>query len=240
MSYFALIPAAGNGSRMAGDAHASLPPTPKQYLPLAGRPLIWHALAALCQVSEIEKIFVVLSGDDRGWPQATMAELGSKVVILRCGGATRAASVSNGLRAMKKYVVDDDWILVHDAARPCVTSTQIENLIATIVGETDSAGGLLAMPVADTLKRADVEQPNSVAATVPRDGLWQAQTPQMFRYALLCEALDTAPQVTDEASAIEALGQRPQLIESDVTNLKVTYPADFQLAEMILLSRVRP
>lgn len=236
MSYFALIPAAGSGSRMAVAAEASLP---KQYLPLAGRPMIWHALATLCQVPAIEKIFVVLSPEDRDWPQAEMAALASKLVVVRCGGATRAASVSNGLQAISAQVTADDWILVHDAARPCVTVAQIENLIAAIAADAASVGGLLAMPLADTLKRGDRQATDRtyVAATLPREGLWQAQTPQMFRYAVLRKALDIAPQVTDEASAIEALGLQPQLIGADATNLKVTYPADFKLAEMILLSR---
>lgn len=240
MSYFALIPAAGSGSRMGGLAAGALPRSlPKQYLPLAGRPMIWHALAALCQVQAIEKIFVVLSPDDKDWPQAEMTALGIKLVVLRCGGATRATSVSNGLQAISEQVAAEDWVLVHDAARPCVTVAQIENLIAAIAADTNSVGGLLAMPLADTLKREERQATGRtyVAATVPREGLWQAQTPQMFRYVMLREALDIAPQVTDEASAIEALGLRPQLIESDATNLKVTYPADFNLAEMILLSR---
>ena len=169
MSYFALIPAAGSGSRMAVAAEASLP---KQYLPLAGRPMIWHTLVTLCQVPAIEKIFVVLSPEDNDWPRAEMAALGSKLVVVRCGGGTRAASVSNGLQAISEQVTADDWILVHDAARPCVTVAQIENLIAAIAADTTSVGGLLAMPLADTLKRGDRQATDRtyVAATVPREG----------------------------------------------------------------------
>ena len=236
MSNYAQVPAAGSGSRMGGPAGAALP---KQYLPLAGRPMIWHALKTLCEVPTIEKVFVVLAVDDCDWPQAEMAVLGTKLVVLRCGGATRAESVGNGLHAMATQVATDDWILVHDAARPCISVAQVENLISTIIVDKDSAGGLLAVPLADTLKRAGATRPDSVAATLPREGLWQAQTPQMFRYGMLREALLMAPQVTDEASAIEALGWQPRLVESDAMNLKVTYPADFRLAETILLSRVR-
>ena len=169
-----------------------------------------------------------------------MAGLGPKLHVLRCGGDTRADSVANGLRAMAgelggRAELGDDWVLVHDAARPCLTVAMVENLIAE-VGE-DDAGGLLAIPVADTLKRADDN--GRIRQTVSRDGLWQAQTPQMFRHRLLLDALDFAPQVTDEASAIETLGLLPRLVAADVSNLKVTWPLDLQLAEWILQNRDR-
>lgn len=234
MSYYALIPAAGSGSRMAG-----LPgvPLPKQYLSLAGKPLIWHSLAAMVAAPAIEQVFVVISPNDDCWPTAAMADLGDKVVLLRCGGTTRAQSVFNGLREIAGRVTDcsRQWILVHDAARPCLTGQQIDALIAA-VGD-DDAGGILAIPLADTLKRADDGKCPRIATTVPREGLWQAQTPQMFRHHLLMEALDFAPQVTDEASAVEALGLHPRLVEGDMTNLKVTYPRDLLLAEWILKNR---
>jgi 2-C-methyl-D-erythritol 4-phosphate cytidylyltransferase len=158
--------------------------------------------------------------------------------VLRCGGETRARSVANGLRAMAVELGDQteisrDWVLVHDAARPCLTVALVEKLIAE-VGE-DDAGGLLAVPVADTLKRAF--DGSRVLETVPRESLWQAQTPQMFRHHLLLDALDFAPEVTDEASAIEALGLSPRLVAADVSNLKVTYPLDLQLAGWILENR---
>ena len=228
MTYYALVPAAGCGARMGTN-------TPKQYLPLNGRPLIWHALATLCAVGAITRVFVVLSPDDAYWPDAEMRELGAKLTVLRCGGAARANSVTNGLRAMSDLLgnIPDDWVLVHDAVRPCLTVAQVEKLIAE-VGE-DAAGGLLAVPVADTLKRA--HDSSRVLETVPREGLWQAQTPQMFRHQLLLEGLDFAPQVTDEASAIEALGLSPRLVTADATNLKVTYPLDLQLAGWILAQR---
>jgi 2-C-methyl-D-erythritol 4-phosphate cytidylyltransferase len=238
MSYYALVPAAGSGARMGGE-------TPKQYLPLAGHPLIWHALSALCAVSAIQRVFVVLAPDDELWSDAAMADCGEKLVVLRCGGETRAQSVANGLRAMAEQIpnIAEDWVLVHDAARPCLTVAHVETLIHE-VGD-DSTGGILAVPVADTLKRAsgrldDHMGAPSIMATVARDGLWQAQTPQMFRHRLLLDALDFAPRVTDEASAIEALGLHPRLVKADSTNFKVTYPHDLELAALILDYRSRP
>lgn len=235
MTYHALVPAAGFGSRMGAQSSASLP---KQYLPLAGQPMIRHALATLCAVPAICSVFVVLAPGDNAWPAAAMAALGPKLRVVSCGGDTRAQSVANGLRAMAAAIdnIGEDWILVHDAARPCLTVAMVESLIAA-VGE-DDAGGLLAVPVADTLKRADGG--GRVMQTVAREGLWQAQTPQMFRHRLLLAALAGAPEVTDEAGAIEALGLSPRLVAADVSNLKVTYPLDLQLAEWILENRKTP
>jgi 2-C-methyl-D-erythritol 4-phosphate cytidylyltransferase len=229
MTYHALVPAAGSGSRMGETS-------PKQYLPLAGQPMIRHALATLCATPAVASVFVVLAPDDAHWPAVQMATLGPKLRILRCGGETRAHSVTNGLRAMAAELgaVDHDWVLVHDAARPCLSLAMIDRLIAEV--GADDAGGLLAVPVADTLKRCD--EHGRARQTVPREGLWQAQTPQMFRHRLLLDALDFAPQVTDEASAIEALGLSPRLVAADISNLKVTYPLDLQLAEWILNNRV--
>lgn len=208
---------------------------PKQYLPLAGEPMILHALATLCATPAIARVFVVLAPDDVHWPAARMASLGPKLGTLRCGGETRAQSVTNGLRAMADELgaIGNDWVLVHDAARPCLTVAMVEKLIAE-VGE-DAAGGLLAVPVADTLKRAG--EGGRVVQTVSRDRLWQAQTPQMFRHGLLLAALAAAPEVTDEAGAVEASGYAPRLVAADVSNLKVTYPLDLQLAEWILKNR---
>jgi 2-C-methyl-D-erythritol 4-phosphate cytidylyltransferase len=230
MSCFALVPAAGGGSRMGAAC-------PKQYLPLAGQPLIRYALATLAAVPAIEKVYVVLAPDDEQWPG--FADLSAKLVVLRCGGATRAETVANGLAAMAAEVGNvtaDDWVLVHDAARACLTVAHVESLIRE-VGD-DAVGGILAVPVADTLKReADGKDSGRIAATVPREKLWQAQTPQMFRHGLLSRALATAPSVTDEASAVEALGLHPKLVAADATNLKVTYPLDLHLAEWILANR---
>lgn len=227
--YYALIPAAGGGTRMG----AALP---KQYLPLAGQPLLCHALGALCATPAIAKVFLVLAPDDCHWQDRYAAAWPDRVQVLRCGGATRAGSVANGLDAAAGQIAADDWVLVHDAARACLTPRHVETLIAALAG--DPVGGLLAVPVADTLKRSPAgDAEPRVAATVPRDGLWQAQTPQMFRCGLLRRALEQAPTVTDEAGAVEALGLRPRLVPGDMTNLKVTYPIDLQLAEWILRQR---
>lgn len=206
---------------------------PKQYLPLAGKPLIWHALKTLTGVSAIARIFVVLAPDDVHWDGYDWSAGAGRLTVLRCGGATRAESVTNGLRAMRGQVAASDWVLVHDAARCCLTVAHVEKLIVE-VGD-DPVGGLLAVPLTDTLKRAQDGQ--RVAATVARTGLWQAQTPQMFRHGMLLDALEYAPAVTDEASALEALGMWPKLVAADATNLKVTWPLDLQLAKWILGNR---
>jgi 2-C-methyl-D-erythritol 4-phosphate cytidylyltransferase len=219
--FYALVPAAGSGSRMGGEL-------PKQYLPLHGRPMIYHALATLCACADIASVFVVLAPGDAQFHEYDWAELGDKLQPLYCGGATRAESVTNGLLASELEL--DDWVLVHDAARPCLPRTCLDKLIAELRG--DAVGGILAVPVADTLKRADADQ--RIAHTEDRAGLWQAQTPQMFRAGLLLQALQNSPQVTDEAAAVEALGLHPKLVTGDTTNLKVTYPQDIRLAELLL------
>jgi 2-C-methyl-D-erythritol 4-phosphate cytidylyltransferase len=224
--HYAIVPAAGSGSRFGSEK-------PKQYLDLLGRPLIFHTLKALTACPDIERVWVVLAPDDPWWPRFDWSELGPKLETVRCGGATRAESVSNGLRAAAMVAADDDWILVHDAARPCLSAAMLEALFVELAD--DPVGGILAVPVADTIKRADAEQ--RVAATEPRDGLWQAQTPQMFRYGRLEKALKNEMAVTDEAGAIEAMGLKPKLVRGDSTNLKVTYPADLALASMILRAR---
>jgi 2-C-methyl-D-erythritol 4-phosphate cytidylyltransferase len=224
--HFAIVPAAGSGARFGADQ-------PKQYLSLLGRPLLHHTLAVLAACPEINRVWVVLAADDAEWGRYDWSELGAKVETLRCGGASRAESVANGLAAAATVAADDDWVLVHDAARPCLSAAMLAALFAELVD--DPVGGLLAVPVADTLKRADAAQ--RVAATEPRDALWQAQTPQMFRYGLLRDALAACRDVTDEAGAVEALGLRPKLVRGDATNLKVTYPADLALAAMILRGR---
>lgn len=234
MTYHALVPAAGSGSRMGGQTGSSRA-VPKQYLPLAGQPMIRHALAALHACRAIANVFVVLAPDDALWPEAAMTDFGAKLRVLRCGGDSRAQSVANGLRAMAAELgeIDEDWVLVHDAARPCLTVAMVEALIGQV--RQDEPGGLLAIPVADTLKRG--YDAGHVLETVSRENLWQAQTPQMFRHRLLLDALDFAPSVTDEASAIEALGLSPRLVAADASNLKVTYPLDLQLAAWILENR---
>jgi 2-C-methyl-D-erythritol 4-phosphate cytidylyltransferase len=224
--HFALVPAAGSGSRM-GDA------LPKQYLSLAGRPLIFHTLSVLCAHPGIEAVFVVLAVEDGHWKRHDWAALGPKLQPLFCGGHTRADSVLNGLKAISRTAGPEDWILVHDAARPCLAPHHLDALLREVA--EDEVGGILAVPVADTLKRADGGQ--RIAATVPRERLWQAQTPQMFRYRLLRKALERSREVTDEAGAVEALGLAPKLVAADATNLKVTFPLDLQLASWILANR---
>jgi len=222
---FALIPAAGSGARMGGDV-------PKQYLDLAGKPLLYHALASLCRNAEIERVFVVLAPGDVHFARHDWAPLSARIVTLFCGGETRAASVFNGLLAARDEIAAEDWVLVHDAVRPCLAPDVLERLIAGVRGE--QSGGLLALPVVDTLKRGDAE--GYVLQTEPRENLWQAQTPQMFRYRVLLEALRGADhaQATDEARAVERLGLRPRLVMGDLRNLKVTYPQDLALAASIL------
>ncbi|MBI1905183.1 MAG: 2-C-methyl-D-erythritol 4-phosphate cytidylyltransferase [Rhodocyclales bacterium] len=224
--HYAIVPAAGSGSRMGAEK-------PKQYLPLLGKPLIHHTLSVLCGIDGIDKVFVVLSVDDAEWGRHDWSGLGPKLVPLFCGGATRADSVLGGLRTISNEVQPADWILVHDAARPCLAPWHVEKLMRELAH--DEVGGLLAVPVADTLKRADDHR--HVIATVPRDSLWQAQTPQMFRYVMLRRALEAAHHATDESSALEAAGLHPRLVPGDATNLKVTFPLDLHLAEWILNSR---
>lgn len=228
-NFYALIPAAGSGSRMGDEI-------PKQYLQLAGRPMIYHALKRLCGNPQIRCVFVILASSDEEWARHDWSEFSSKLVVLGCGGSTRAESVLNGLKAAcgMSSIEEDDWVLVHDAARPCLSNAQLDRLIGDL-GE-DEVGGLLAVPVADTLKRSDGNGCSRVLRTESRDNLWQAQTPQMFRYRLLVEALSMsgATAMTDDAGAIEALGLHPRLVPGDARNLKVTYPQDLALAEMIL------
>ena len=178
---------------------------------------------------------VVLSVGDQEWDRHDWSDLEPKLGRLFCGGASRADSVLNGLRAISDQVAASDWILVHDAARPCLAPWHVDALLREL-GQ-DQVGGLLAVPVADTLKRDDGH--GHALQTVSREGLWQAQTPQMFRYIMLRRALERARGVTDEASAIEAAGLRPRLVAGDATNLKVTYPLDLHVAEWILQNRNR-
>jgi 2-C-methyl-D-erythritol 4-phosphate cytidylyltransferase len=208
---------------------------PKQYLDICGQPMIWHAIRAFEQHAAIVQVFVVISPDD-GWWDGYDWSIFSKLVVLRCGGETRAESVLNGLRACAAEVSADDWMLVHDAARPCLSPELLDKLLAEL--DSDSVGGILAAPVADTLKRQAPD--GRIAETVPRAGLWGAQTPQMFRHDMLTRALEiVGAEVTDEASAIEALGLAPKLVESDLTNLKVTYPRDLDVAAWLLGQRSR-
>jgi 2-C-methyl-D-erythritol 4-phosphate cytidylyltransferase len=209
---------------------------PKQYLLIHGQPMIWHAIRAFERHPAISRTYVVISKQDGWWDGFDWSAF-SKLVVLRCGGETRAESVLNGLRACtpeeESGVRGDDWMLVHDAARPCLSPALLDKLLVELDG--DPVGGILAAPVSDTLKRQT--EAGRIAATIPRAGLWGAQTPQMFRHATLLQALEkVGREVTDEASAIEALGMAPKLVESNLTNLKVTYPRDLDVATWLLAS----
>lgn len=210
--YFALIPAAGVGKRMGTSI-------PKQYLQLADKSVLQHTVNGFLHTPEIEHIFVVVSHDDN-WVQDEVAA-DAKLTILRCGGQTRSESVLNGLQNMQA-VRPQDFVLVHDAARPGINPALIQHLIRSISAK--DIGGLLALPVVDTVKRMH----QGVIETISREGLWLAQTPQMFSYELLCHALSAAPDMTDEASAVEALGLTPILVEGHACNRKLTTPDDVE------------
>ncbi|MBG6082559.1 2-C-methyl-D-erythritol 4-phosphate cytidylyltransferase [Rubrivivax gelatinosus] len=221
---FALVPCAGVGLRAGAGG-------PKQYAPLAGRAVVAHTLAALAAVPRLAGTLVVLSPEDTQFEAAVPGWAGW---LARCGGATRAESVANGLPVLRELGArDDDWVLVHDAARCLLRPEWVDRLIDACLA--DPVGGLLALPLADTLK---AEEAGRVADTVPRAGKWAAQTPQMFRIGLLARALaEAGDQVTDESSAVEALGLAPRLVPGDLENLKVTWPADFALAARLLQTR---
>ena len=221
---FAIVPAAGQGTRI-GDA------LPKQYLPIAGKPMMFHSIEALAAVSRIGCICVALSPLDRHWGQHDWSAFPDKIEPIFAGGALRADTVRNALAYLGTRLAKEDWVLVHDAARPCVTTELVEQFLDEI-GD-DPIGGLLAMPLSDTLKSADENQ--RVAATIPRLNLWRAQTPQMFRHDVLRRGLEARPDATDEAQAVESVGySAPRLVQGENSNLKVTFAEDLVLAEMIL------
>ncbi len=221
---FALVPAAGQGTRI-GDA------LPKQYLPLAGKPMMFHSVEALAAVSRIVRVYVCLSPLDRNWGAHDWSALPDKIEALFSGGAHRAETVLNSLKHLEDRIAKEDWVLVHDAARPCIQTELVEQFLDEL--EDDQVGGLLAMPLADTLKSADENQ--RVAGTVPRLNLWRAQTPQMFRYGLLRRGLENKPAATDESEAVESIGYNsPRLVQGESTNIKVTFAEDLRIAELIL------
>ena len=221
--FWALIPCAGTGSRAGADG-------PKQYRELAGQPMVLHTLAAFASVARIAGSAVVVAVDDDFFESQVATYL-----IANCGGSTRAASVFNGLNfLLQQGAARHDWALVHDAARCLVTSRQIDALIDACAA--DAVGGLLAHPLSDTLK---AEVGGRVALTLDRSDKWLAQTPQMFRIGMLLDALAQAGhEVTDESSAMEAMGFQPLLVRGGAQNFKVTYPKDFALAEAVLSARL--
>jgi 2-C-methyl-D-erythritol 4-phosphate cytidylyltransferase len=224
--FFGLIPAAGTGERMGLGR-------PKQYLELLGRSMLYHSAKALLANPRVDAVFVVLAPADGEFRHHDWAEFGERIAPLYCGGATRHDSVLNGLVAASSTLQADDWLLVHDAARPCLGQSELQRMLDDLAG--DEVGGILGVPVADTLKLADAA--GRIQATAPREQLWQAQTPQMFRHGLLLQALSRTARLSDEAGAVEAMGLKPKLVLGSSTNLKVTYQEDLQLAQTILSSR---
>jgi 2-C-methyl-D-erythritol 4-phosphate cytidylyltransferase len=227
---FALVPCAGVGARAGAGA-------PKQYAALAGQAVVAHTLQALAAVPRLAATLVVLSPDDEQFERHVPAFAGGRAWVARCGGASRALSVLNGLAALRERgVQDDDWVLVHDAARCLLRPAWVDRLMDAC--HEDAVGGLLALPLADTLKQACAGR---VAATLDRQAKWLAQTPQMFRLGLLHTALAAgtagAREITDESSAVEALGHAPLLVPGEAENFKLTWPADFALAQRLLETR---
>ncbi|MGH8273696.1 MAG: 2-C-methyl-D-erythritol 4-phosphate cytidylyltransferase [Gammaproteobacteria bacterium] len=229
MTIWVVIPAAGTGIRFGA-------PRPKQYLPLAGRPMLARVLDLFFGSSLIDGVVVALAANDEEWPQVKPVHPGKPLVTV-VGGASRAESVAAALGAISDQTAGEDWALVHDAARPCLSPADLERLIREL--QDDPVGGILATRVVDTLKRADAS--GLIAETVARTGLWHAQTPQMFRYGLLrralADAISAGVMVTDEAMAMELAGFAPRLIAAQENNLKVTRAEDLPLAEAVHAAR---
>ena len=223
--YWAVIPAAGIGTRMEMT-------TPKQYLSLQGRPIMEHVLLRFCRHPDIAGIVVALAPEDPHWK--TLSVAGHEKISTTTGGVERCHSVLNGLRALPAVADANDWVMVHDAARPCVRREDIDALLEQLVDHP--VGGLLGIPVADTMKRTDRD--GNIIETVQRKGLWRALTPQMFRYEQLLQALQAALDqdklVTDEAAAMEISGHMPRMVEGHADNIKITRPQDLVLAELFL------
>lgn len=225
--YFAVVPAAGSGTRMGGNM-------PKQYLSLMGKPVLQYVLESLLRIKCLERVVVALAPADPYWHKLEIS--GHPKIATTMGGRERADSVLNGLRALKTVAHEQDFVLVHDAARPCLRLEDALRLITTLA--EDPVGGILALPSVDTLK--EVEQ-GKIACTLDRHKIWRALTPQLFRYGLLLEALNAACQaglqVTDESQAVERAGYKPKIIEGSPDNLKITRPEDLDLAEFYLQRR---
>lgn len=228
--FWAVVPAAGRGTRMGGEV-------PKQYLPLAGRTVIEHTLERLLAHARIAAVTVAVADDDV-YARRYLARVWSKPVKLATGGAQRAHSVLNALHSLRDELHADDWVLVHDAVRPCLHAEDLDKLMRTL--ERDTVGGILAAPLADTVKQ--VAEDGTIQATPDRQKLWRAFTPQMFRYGLLQSALQTALDSgrvpTDESAAMEtAHPGQVRVVEGRSDNIKITRPSDILLAEAILGAR---
>ena len=224
MRIWAIIPAAGVGKRFSSDI-------PKQYVPLSGIPVLLHSINKLLKFDGFEEILVALNPADTLWQKLNFTH--PKVKIIR-GGLERCNSVNSALEDLSGRAEDGDWVLVHDAVRPCISDSDLKK-ITDIVHDED-VGGLLACPILDTIK--EVDEKLDVQKTIPREKLWSAMTPQIFRYELLKQALEAAlvagGSVTDEASAIESIGLTPRVVQGDKTNIKVTHSTDMVLAESII------
>jgi 2-C-methyl-D-erythritol 4-phosphate cytidylyltransferase len=223
IKFWAVVPAAGVGKRMNADR-------PKQYLELAGKTVIEHTLSRLLRANVFSAVAVAISAEDPYWPELEIAK--QDLIVTAPGGKERADSVLSGLKVIRDKANDNDWVLVHDAARPCLTTGDIHLLIDTLVN--DEVGGILALSSQDTLKRVQADR---ILETLNRNAIWRALTPQMFRYGLLRTALeDTAgdPRVTDEASALELMGYTPKIVEARPDNIKITRPEDLALAQFYM------
>lgn len=230
-SYFVVIPAAGKGTRFESQDKAV-----KQHVDLLGKSMLQRSIEPFLQHKKINGVVVVLSGDDTGADKLTESLGRSKLTIVLLGGNTRAETVLNGIRSLGGKVCDTDWILVHDAARPLITVELIDRLIDGV--ENYSDGGLLACRLVDTIKQSD--DYDQVVSTADRKNLWSAQTPQMFTRATLEQALKITKnlgEITDESSAVERLGMKPRLIESEADNFKITYQGDLDRAQLVLQQR---
>ncbi|MDO9103940.1 MAG: 2-C-methyl-D-erythritol 4-phosphate cytidylyltransferase [Methylovulum sp.] len=228
ITYWAVVPAAGVGKRMNADR-------PKQYLELDGKTVIEHSLSRLLQADVFAAISVAISMEDPYWPELGIST--HSKIITAAGGKERADSVLSALTAIAAQAADDDWVLVHDAARPCITAADIHRLINEL--KQDEVGGILALPSHDTLKKT---QGQDILGTLDRSHIWRALTPQMFRYGRLKAALSAAagnPAVTDEASALELQGWQPKIVEGRPDNIKITRPEDLALAQFYLERQIR-
>ena len=222
-SYWAVVPAAGVGKRMQADR-------PKQYLELAGKTVLEHTLTRLLQTKVFSAVSVAISVEDPYWPELAMSKI--ECVLTAPGGKERADSVLSALQVISGRASEQDWVLVHDAARPCITAADIRLLIDSL--QDDEVGGILALSSHDTLKSVEG---GSIVGTLDRAHIWRALTPQMFRYGRLQQALEASvgnPAVTDEASALELLGMRPKIVEGRPDNIKITRPEDLPLAQFYL------
>lgn len=223
-TFWAIVPAAGSGERMGGEI-------PKQYLKLHGKPILAHTLEGLLAYPRIKKIIVVIAPNDTYWPSIADTLSERHKIMTTHGGQARYDSVLNGLSALSETASENDWVLVHDAVRPCLSHQDLDHLIENLVDHP--IGGVLGYPVRDTLKHTD--DTGHIVSTLNRSNIWQAQTPQMFRYGYLHKALqhavETGQAITDEAGALELMGYHPKMVLGHPNNIKITHPEDLAWVE---------